>query len=65
MAYGLEEFGPPTSLSNDIPRETVNVENVRKALEELRFDAAYLKKPSLEEVAYGIELIPELVKPFF
>jgi len=61
--YGLEEFGPPTSISNGAPSQAFDEETIRKALEEWRIEASCLREPVVEEVAYRVGKVPELVKP--
>src|SRR5208283_3120138 len=51
VIYGLAEFGPPTGEATHRRIGEPDVERVRKALEELRFEFCFFKEPTVKEVA--------------
>jgi len=62
VIYGLAEFGPPTGEATHRSIGEPDVERVRKALEELRFEFCFFKEPTVKEVARRAGLPPELVE---
>lgn len=62
VIYGLTEFGPPTNEVSPATCTKAEVENVRKALEDLRCELRFFIEPTVKQVACRAGKHPELVE---
>jgi len=62
VIYGLSEFGPPTSEVTHGGLSKLEVESVKKVLDELRCEFRFLKEPTVKKVACRVGMRPEIVE---
>ncbi|MGA2385345.1 MAG: hypothetical protein ABSG33_02295 [Candidatus Bathyarchaeia archaeon] len=62
VIYGLTEFGPPAINESPARYTKAEMENVKKALEELRCELRFFREPTVKEVACRAGKHPEITK---